>query len=69
MNLNNDFLKLFVTNGVYTTMKITTNDILKMHSKATRETTHVVKPMITTDKKKKNNKYICRKKINKYETF
>ena len=50
-------------------MKITINDILKMHSKAMRETTHKVKPMVTTDKKKKNNKYICRKKITNFETF
>lgn len=50
-------------------MKITKNDILKMHSKAVRETTHIVKPMVTTDRKKKKNKYLCRKKINKNETF
>lgn len=44
-------------------MKITTKQILKMHSKIVRETTHSVKPMVTTDKKKKANKNACRKKI------
>jgi len=37
-------------------------DRLKMAKKVMRETTHPVKPMITTDKKKKANKLFCRKK-------
>lgn len=37
-------------------------DRLKMAKKAMRETTHTIKPMVTTDKKKKNNKLACRKK-------
>lgn len=38
-------------------------DRLKMQKKAMRETCHVVKPMVTTDKKKKLNKEMCRKQI------
>lgn len=34
-----------------------------MVAKAMRETTHVVKPMVATDKKKQINKLICRKKV------
>ena len=45
-------------------MKITQKQILSMHSKAMRETTHRVKPMVTTDKKKRANKRACRKKVN-----
>jgi hypothetical protein len=41
---------------------ITIKDRLKMMKKAMRETTHTVKPMVTTDKKKKANKLACRKK-------
>ena len=41
-------------------MKITNNDRLKMFKKAMRETTHVVKPMVVTDKKKQANKRTCR---------
>ena len=43
-------------------MKITAKQILNMHSKAMRETTHTVKPIVTTDKKKQANKFACRKK-------
>ena len=43
---------------------ITIQDTLKMHSRANRDTMHKVKPMVTTDKKKKANKNLCRKKIN-----
>ena len=38
-------------------------DRLKMHKKAMRETCHIVKPMIQTDKKKKINKEKCRKPV------
>lgn len=31
--------------------------------KEMRETSHVVKPMVTTDRKKQANKQFCRKKI------
>jgi hypothetical protein len=41
-------------------MKITVEQRLKMMSKVMRETCHTVKPMVTKDKKKENNKYICR---------
>ncbi len=40
--------------------------MLKMAKKAMRETTHAVKPMITTDKKKKANKNACRTKVKNY---
>jgi hypothetical protein len=39
---------------------ITIADRLKMHNKANRETMHTIKPMVTTDKKKKANKRECR---------
>jgi len=42
---------------------ITTQQILTMHRKVNRETTHLIKPMVTTDKKKKANKNACRKKV------
>jgi hypothetical protein len=45
-------------------MKITQDDILKMHSKARRENTIRIKPTVTIDKKKKANKNACRKKVN-----
>jgi len=45
---------------------ITNRDRLKMAKKVMRETTHQVKPMITTDKKKQANKMECRKKIEKF---
>lgn len=38
-------------------------DRLKMAKKAMRETCHVIKPMIQTDKKKERNRKICRKKV------
>ena len=41
---------------------ITMFDRLKMVKKAMRDTTHIVKPMVTTDRKKKANKLHCRKK-------
>lgn len=37
-------------------------DRLKMMKKVMRETTHSVKPMVATDKKKQANKLECRKK-------
>ena len=48
--------------------KITNRDRLKMAKKAMRETTHPVKPMVTTDKKKEANKKACRKK-NDFDHF
>ena len=42
-------------------MKITNKDRLTAFKKAMRETTHTVKPMIVTDKKKQANKRACRK--------
>ena len=42
------------------TLKITTKDRLKMLRKANRETMHTVKPIVTTDKKKKADKDACR---------
>lgn len=42
--------------------KITNLDRLKMMKKAMRETTHLIKPMTTTDRKKQANKMACRKK-------
>jgi hypothetical protein len=42
-------------------MKITIQDQLKMHRKANRECTVRIKPVITTDKKKKHSKEFCRK--------
>lgn len=41
---------------------ITMWDRLKWAKAAARETMHMVKPMITTDKKKKANKLKCRTK-------
>jgi len=41
-------------------VKITNIELLKFAKKAQRETTHLVKPIIYTDKKKKNNKEFCR---------
>lgn len=41
-------------------MKITLEDTLKANRKASRETTHAIKPMVTTDKKKKKSKKACR---------
>jgi hypothetical protein len=46
---------------MYNTMKITIHDQLKMHRKANRECTVRIKPVITTDKKKKHSKEFCRK--------
>jgi len=43
-------------------MKITVEQRLAMYSKASRENSHVIKPICTTDKKKKENKLACRKK-------
>jgi hypothetical protein len=43
--------------------KITMMDMLQMAKKASRETNHVVKPIKTEDKKKKENKLACRKNI------
>lgn len=43
--------------------KITNMDRLKMAKRVSRETNHVVKPMIQDDKKKKQNKEFCRKPI------
>ena len=40
---------------------ISTEDRLKALRKANRETMHTVKPMVTTDKKKKYDKESCRK--------
>lgn len=42
---------------------ITMMDMLQMAKRASRETSHTIKPMITTDKKKKANKNACRKKL------
>ena len=42
-------------------MKITNIQRLKFLKKVLRETSHIIKPMITTDKKKKENKESCRK--------
>jgi hypothetical protein len=42
--------------------KITYKDRLKFAKKASREYTHMPKPMVTTDKKKKVNKAACRSK-------
>ena len=43
-------------------LTVTNRDRLKMFKKVMRETTHMVKPMVTVDKKKKANKLMCRKK-------
>ena len=45
-------------------MKITNLDRLKIAKKISRETNIMPKPILTTDKKKKENKLACRKKIN-----
>jgi hypothetical protein len=42
---------------------ITMMDRLQMAKKASRETNTMPKPMVTTDKKKKENKIACRKKV------
>lgn len=42
-------------------MKITVEQRLAMYRKVMRETSHTVKPMVTTDKKKEENKNLCRK--------
>ena len=39
----------------------TNKNRLKAFKKAMRETTHVVKPMVTINKKKQANKMACRK--------
>lgn len=44
-------------------MKITMKQRLAMYSKVSRETNHIVKPMVIADKKKKHNKNLCRKKV------
>ena len=44
-------------------MKITNKDRLAAFKKALRETSHTVKPMVETDKKKEANKKKCRKKF------
>jgi hypothetical protein len=41
-------------------MRIYQKDILKLHAKDRRENTVRIKPMVTTDKKKKQNKLECR---------
>jgi hypothetical protein len=41
-------------------MKITLQDTLRASRKASRETTHLVKPMVVTDKRKQKNKLACR---------
>jgi hypothetical protein len=71
MNINNNYLKLFVTLYVYIDMKhkITKEQILKMHRKAMRETTVMPKPMVTTDKKKKADKNSCKDFKNKRNLF
>lgn len=38
-------------------------DFLRMAKKASRETNHMPKPMVTTDKKKEKNKKACRQKV------
>ncbi len=48
-------------------VKITNLDLLKFAKKAQRETTHLVKPIIYTDKKKKANKEFCRNVKNKFK--
>lgn len=55
---------MFSTNFIiFANMKhvITNMDRLKFARKAMRETTHRVKPMITKDKKKEQDKRSCRK--------
>jgi hypothetical protein len=42
---------------------ITNLDILKMHKRANRNTMPKIKPLISKDKKKDINKYLCRIKI------
>ena len=42
-------------------MKITNYDRLKAFKKSMRETTHTIKPMVQTDRKKQANKRNCRK--------
>jgi len=42
-------------------VKINKEDILKLHRKHRRENTVRIKPMVTTDKKKKEDKERCRK--------
>jgi hypothetical protein len=42
---------------------ITNMDRLKMAKKISRETNIMPKPMVTTDKKKKENKNACRVKV------
>ena len=44
-------------------MKITVEQMIKMHRKISRETNHTVKPMKTTDKRKQASKVACRKKV------
>ena len=41
--------------------KIKTIDLLKSLKKSLRETTHMVKPKVEVDKRKKLNKNYCRK--------
>ncbi|MFV2015546.1 MAG: hypothetical protein ACC656_08980, partial [Candidatus Heimdallarchaeota archaeon] len=56
-------LKRYGTNSnlhVMKTLKITDKDRLKALRKVNRETMHTVKPMVTTDKKKKCNQQACR---------
>lgn len=43
--------------------KITNMDRLQMAKKISRESNHMPKPMVTTNKKKKANKIACRKKV------
>ena len=63
MKILHFFFGIYIYYTYLYVMKITRQDILKMHSKAMRETTHKVKPMVTTDKKKKANKKACRGKV------
>jgi len=50
-------------------MKITNLQRLKAFKKALRETTHSVKPIVNSDKKKANNKYFCRIKNKPNDKF
>lgn len=54
-----NIFEVFMPVGKFT---ITMWDRLKWAKAAARETMHMVKPMITTDKKKKANKLKCRTK-------
>lgn len=49
------------------TLSIEEEGRLSAMKKAMRETTHRIKPMVTTDKKKESNKLECRKKIHTFD--